>query len=58
MFGPLKEALGAGGCVLQIENFLRKWLQTRPPSFYNTGIKKLPIHWQKCVQNGGNYAEK
>jgi hypothetical protein len=38
MFGPLKEALG--GLRFdddeQVENFLRKWLQTRRPSFYDT----------------------
>jgi hypothetical protein len=34
------------------------WLQTRSPSFYDAGIKKLPIRWQKCIQKGGNYVEK
>jgi len=23
----------------QVKNFVRKWLQTRPPSFYYAGIK-------------------
>jgi hypothetical protein len=58
-FGPLKKALGGQRFDdEQVENFVRKWLQTRPPSFYNTGIKKLPIRWQKCVEKGGNYVEK
>ena len=26
----------------QVENFMRNWLQTRPPSFYNAGLKKPP----------------
>jgi hypothetical protein len=41
MFGPLKEELG-GQCFdndEQVENFVHKWLQTHPPSFYDTGIK-------------------
>jgi len=41
MFGPLKEVL-EGQCFdddEQVKNFVRKWLQTRPPSFYNAGIK-------------------
>jgi hypothetical protein len=60
MFGPLKEALGwlCFNDDKQVENFLRKWLQTHPPSFYDIGIKELPIHWQKCVEKGGNCAEK
>jgi len=59
MFGSLKEALG-GQCFdddEQVENFVRNWLQTRPP-FYNAGIKELPIHRQKCIEKGGNYVEK
>jgi hypothetical protein len=30
----------------------------RPPSFYDAGIKKLPIRWQKYMEKGGNYVEK
>jgi len=60
MFGPLKEALG--GLRFdddeQVENFVRNWLQTRPSSFYDTGIKKRPILWQKCIEKGGNYVKK
>ena len=60
MFGPLKEALGVQrfGNDEQVKNFVLKWLQTRPPPFYNAGIEKLPIRWQKCVVKGGNYVEK
>jgi len=41
MFGPLKEAQGGQRFDddEQVENFVRKWLQTRPPSFYEEGIK-------------------
>jgi hypothetical protein len=43
MFGPLKEALGGQRFDNdeQVKNFLRKWLQTRPPSFYDAGIKNF-----------------
>jgi hypothetical protein len=62
MFGPLKEALGGGRQCFdddeQVENFVRKWLHMRPPSFYDAGIKWLPICWQKCIEKGGNYVEK
>jgi len=44
MFEPLKEALGGQHFDddEQVENFVCKWLQTRPPSFYDAGIKKTP----------------
>ena len=60
MFGPLKETLGGQhfNDDEQVENFVRKWLQTHPASFYDAGIKKLPIRWQKCIEKGGNYVEK
>jgi hypothetical protein len=60
MFGPLKEALGEQRFDddEQVENFVRNWLQTRPPSFYEAGIKKLPIRWQKGIEKGANYVEK
>jgi hypothetical protein len=60
MFGPLKESQGGQHFDddEQVENCVRKWLQTRPPSFYDAGIKKLPIRWQKCIEKGGNYVEK
>jgi hypothetical protein len=42
MFDPLKGALGGQRFDddEMVENFMRKWLQTRPPSFYDTGVKK------------------
>jgi hypothetical protein len=60
MFGPLKEALGGQRFVddEQVENFVRNWLQKCPPSFYDAGIRKLPIRWQKCIEKGGKYVEK
>lgn len=60
LFGPLKEALG--GQQFQnneeVKQFVCNWLRTRPTSFYNKGIQKLPIRWQKCVNVNGNYVEK
>ena len=41
MFGPLKAALGGEHFDNdeQVENFVRKWLQMRPASLYDAGIK-------------------
>jgi hypothetical protein len=60
VFEPIKEALWPQrfNNDEQVEKFVCKWLQTHPPSFYDTGIKKLPIHWQKYIEKGGNYEEK
>jgi hypothetical protein len=60
MFGPLKEAQRRQRFDddEQVENFVHKWLQTGPTSFYDAGIKKLPIRWQKCAEKGGNHVEK
>ena len=55
MFGPLKEALGGKRFETndQVETFLRNWLDTRPTSFYENGIEKLPKCQEKCVIKGG-----
>ena len=60
MFGPLKEALGRQRFDNdeQVQNFVHNWLQMRLSSFYDAGIEKLPICWQKCIEKGGNYVEK
>jgi len=60
LFGPLKEALGRKRFDndVAVETFMREWLVSQPPSFYDSGIKKLPIRWQKCVSKSGDYVEK
>lgn len=39
-----------------VEAFVRNWLETHP--FYDNGIKKLPIPWEKCVLKSGDYIKK
>lgn len=53
---PLKEALGGQRINddVQVEHNL---LLERLVSFYGTGIKKLPIRWQKCIYVEGNHVE-
>lgn len=60
MFGPLKEALGGKRFETndQVETFVRNWLDTRPTSFYENGMKKLPQRWEKCIIKEGYYIEK
>ena len=54
MFGPLKEALGGQRFDddEQVENFVRNWLQTRPPPFYGAGLKKTPNPLAKMHREG------
>lgn len=50
LFGPLKEALrGQRFNNDGVEEFVRNWLLTQSASFYDDGIKKLPIRWEKCI---------
>jgi hypothetical protein len=50
IYGTLKVALGRQRFDDDelVENFVRKWLQTRPPLFYDAGIKKFPIRWKNA----------
>ncbi|KOC58919.1 Histone-lysine N-methyltransferase SETMAR, partial [Habropoda laboriosa] len=46
-----------------LENFLREknlktqaeFIDSRTPEFYNTGIKKLVLRCQKCIESNGSY---
>lgn len=60
LFGPLKEALGGQrfDSDRAVETFVLQWLRDRPKSFYDNGIKKLPIRWEKCIARAGDYVEK
>jgi histone-lysine N-methyltransferase SETMAR len=60
LFGPLKEVLGweRFNSNQQVKQFVCNWLKTRPSSFYDTGMKNLPLRWQKCIHKAGNYVEK
>jgi hypothetical protein len=44
--------------MLGVEAYVRSWLHTRPTSFYEDGISKLPIRWEKCVLKAEEYEEK
>ena len=44
---PLKRDLGRK--KLDVQDSVWNWLQTRPPNFYEEGIKKLPASCEKCV---------
>lgn len=43
----------------QNEDDLKKWLQnyfdSKPKSFFEGGIRQLPVKWAKVIENNGNY---
>jgi len=59
LFGPLKEPLGGQKFDdnAAVEAFMRNWLMSQPLSFYDSGIKKLPICCEKCISKS-YYVEK
>jgi histone-lysine N-methyltransferase SETMAR len=37
---------------------VKKWLSSQVATFYKEGIQKLVPHYDKCLNNCGNYVEK
>jgi hypothetical protein len=35
-----------------------KWITSQAAAFYEEGIQKLVPHYDKCLNNGGEYVEK
>jgi hypothetical protein len=60
LLGPLKEFLGGKRFQDSDEVIaaLRSWIDQQPETFFETGIKKLPEHWHKCIAVNGDYIEK
>jgi hypothetical protein len=60
LFGPLKEALGGHRFQSddRVEEFVRNWAVTRPPTFYEKGIQKLPHMLAKMCRTSGRLCRK
>jgi hypothetical protein len=37
---------------------VRQWFRAQPAEFYNSGISKLVVRWDKCLNRGGDLVEK
>ncbi|XP_015436815.1 PREDICTED: histone-lysine N-methyltransferase SETMAR-like [Dufourea novaeangliae] len=37
------------------ENAVEEFIASRTPEFYDTGINKLVLRWQKCIESNGSY---
>jgi hypothetical protein len=47
-----------GFLTAMLKPMVEKWLNTQAAVFYNEGIKKVVPHYNKCLNSGGDYAEK
>jgi len=41
-----------------LKDAAQKWLTSQVATFYEEGIQKLVPHYEKCLNNGGEYVEK
>ena len=41
-----------------LKDAVQKWLTSQAAAFYEEGIQKLVPRYDKCLNNGGDYAEK
>jgi hypothetical protein len=37
---------------------VQSWIHKQPETFFETGIKKLPERWYKCIAVNRDYIEK
>jgi histone-lysine N-methyltransferase SETMAR len=59
LFSPLKSALHGKkfNSAENVQDELQHWLDSKPQSFFDDGIKKLPGRWERCINNHGDYFE-
>lgn len=60
LFGPLKKFLAGQRftCDDEVKATVRKWFRSRTADFYRSGIAKLVLRWDKCLNRHGDYVEK
>jgi hypothetical protein len=60
VFGPLKKFLSGQKVISNNEakTAVRQWFRAQSAEFYNSGISKLLMRWNKCLNRGGDYVEK
>jgi hypothetical protein len=42
----------------EVKEAVNTWLALQSASLYDAGIQKLVLHYDKCLNNGGNYVKK
>lgn len=41
----------------EVEKSLDEFINSKPPSFFRSGIRQLPERWKKCIDSEGDYFE-
>lgn len=42
----------------EVKKDLKKWIDSTPKQFFETGLRQLVSRWQKCLELRGNYVEE
>jgi transposase len=42
----------------EVKQAVTSWIRQRTPEFFIDGMRKLFLHWEKCIERQGNYVEK
>ncbi|PNF33875.1 hypothetical protein B7P43_G06730 [Cryptotermes secundus] len=60
MFGPLKKFRSGQRFISDddAKTAVRRCFRPQPAEFYNSGISKLVVRWDKCLNRGSDYVEK
>ena len=60
LFGKLKESLRGNhyASIDDVRSAVNAWIKQTPKGFFEAGIYKLVLRWQKCIAGEGDYVEK
>ena len=60
LFSLLKKFLAGHRftCDDKVKAAVRQWFRSQTADFYRSGIAKLVLRWDKCLNQHGNYVEK
>jgi hypothetical protein len=60
LFAPMKRVLGGKRFWNDDEVIaaMQSWIHKQPKNFFETGMKKLPERWHKCMAVNRDYIEK
>jgi histone-lysine N-methyltransferase SETMAR len=41
-----------------VKQVVTSWIKQRTPEFFIDGMRKLVLHWEKCIERQGGYVQK
>jgi hypothetical protein len=42
----------------EVKQAVTSWIKERTPEFFIDGMRKLVLHWEKCIERQGDYVKK